>query len=339
MFIRSTTHIDEHAFCEAYKKADEEFLKKESYDSAMEILRMNSEEYKAYGVLENGLMPANQREQLYLTQEIIENNPNSWHAWRYRMYLMKRLDLLSKDGDSIYDMDIQFVHKVLSADNRNIYAWIHISTVYRYSPRIIEDELSKSISNYSAYFASVENGTYRSIKQEDIKNIVFTDPGISSPWVFVRIAETARRFAGQNSFLKQFDTRMEVHLRVPGRTRVVVHCKDKVTKYTADFKKVVAIPFEADGFSFADISRIEIKTKGQQTVDISLDSPLAMRPPKFVSEFLGKNPTVESLLTKLHFTTEESARVSVLKELQKMDPKRKHMYMDLKEGFTVFSGK
>ncbi|KAI5129840.1 hypothetical protein NEPAR04_1901 [Nematocida parisii] len=404
MFIRPTTRINEEKFCEVYKKLDKRFNDTLDYNSAVKMVYINSEEYKAYDILKRSLTFMNYHEQLDITTEVIENNPNSLCAWEYRMYLIKNKKIVKKgkdekdknegkasndkkdvkdskdskdkkdvkdskdeedsndknevknekhgrdktegkDGlDGVDEMDgidsknIQFIKKVLHANNRNLHAWMHISELYNYSDRIIENEISKCISNYSAYFATIQNNTYMNIEHDDLKNIVYTDPEISSPWVFIRMVEVCKRFNRMNSYVIAFDDRIEIILKTPCKTKVYLEYGGKVVEYSVDLKKVFPIYFSENGFGFNDITSFVIKTKNYPSIKIDVKKPYTPDTPKFIDEFISKHSNVNSLVTKLYFVFDESERSKIVSKILGIDPNKQQMYLEMKRGFTVYSG-
>ncbi|KAI5190716.1 hypothetical protein NEMIN01_1181 [Nematocida minor] len=337
MFTGPARSINEKEFCEEYRRADKKFNDSPNYSTAESLLRLNSEDYMAYYILRSTLTIMNHSSQISLTEEIIDRNPSSYCAWMHRMYLMKRVDLMSGSGDTVQSSDISFLHKVLQTDNRNIHAWTYISAVYRFSRKIVKNEISKSISNYSAYFAAIENGMYESIEESDLKNIIFTDPDISSPWVFIRMKEEVRRMNGKNAYVKKYSNRLNIFLKVPGRTKVKIVYNGKTVVYTADFKKSFSIYFnKKEEFEFGAIESIKIKTKTMEDVEINLKKEVPVETPAVVDAILEKYPTVQGYITKLFFTADEEKREVIIKTAVKLEPKREQIFSDLREGFSIY---
>ncbi|KAI5167625.1 hypothetical protein NEIRO02_2120, partial [Nematocida sp. AWRm79] len=240
--------------------------------------------------------------------------------------------------DGIDSKNIQFIKKVLHANNRNLHAWMHISELYNYSDRIIENEISKCISNYSAYFATIQNNTYMNIEHDDLKNIVYTDPEIASPWVFIRMVEVCKRFNRMNSYVIAFDDRIEIILKNPCKTKVYLEYGGRPVEYSVDLKKTFPIYFSENGFAFNDITSFVIKTKNYPSVKIDLKKPYTPDTPKFIDEFISKHSNVNSLVTKLYFVFDESERSKIVSKIIGIDPNKQQMYLGMKRGFTVYSG-
>ncbi|KAI5160883.1 hypothetical protein NEAUS03_1376 [Nematocida ausubeli] len=337
MFSGPVKYIDEEKFCEEYEKADKKLNESEDYDSAINLIRLNSEEYKAFGILRQQISSINYSEQISLTQEIIRSNPNSFCAWQHRMHLLLRTDSLGKSVFTAGTSDLEFIHSVLQTNPRNFHLWVYISLIYRYSEDIIHEQLSKCISNYSAYFGLIETQAFEKISETEMKNIIFTDPEISSPFVFIRMMEISKRLNRNNAFLMVYPGKMDIYLGVSNKTRVYLECNEKTTEYLADFKKIITINLSKE-MKFEDISSFIIKTKGQRPVKIDLKNEYIPEVPAYINEFLSKYESVNALMTKLLFTISDTERRSVIESLLKLDPHRNQMYLELKQGYKIFRG-
>lgn len=318
-------HLEEKEFCKKYKELEKSFRKHYSYKLAVEILQLNSEEYKAVKILKKNVAKINFNEQLQLTEKILDRNIHSFLIWQYRMYLIREYGLKKED-------DIKFIKKILKVDNRNSMCWVYICKIYDYFPEVANSAISESISNYSAYFSFFKCQDFSVLKA--LKNIIFTDPEISSPWVFLRLVENNRRFNSNNYYLKVFSTRIQIYLENIEEIVVYITQKGKVLEYSAEFKRIITIEFKEE-YAFSDISRLEIKNK-KKSVTFQLKVRFTPEIPEYIDEFIKAHPTVESYITKLYFTYDQLEREEIIKKLLEMDKKRKQMYLEMKESFEIY---
>lgn len=335
MFMYQPRNIDEDAFCREYKEKEKKYLDNPNYETAVDLIRISPEEYSAFLTLRSTLTSSNYLDQLNLTSYVINKSPNSYTAWEYRKYLMTQNKILGK-VEGAYLEDTYFLNSVLEVDSRNMHAWMHIAVVHRYPLNTTQNGISKSVSNYSAYFGSIQNGGYSQIQNTEIEGIVFADPEISSPWVFIRMKEVLNRLNGKNAYVRKYRDRLSVVLRNPGRTRLLVQCRDSTVQYSVEYKKEFSLYWEREKYAFDEIQSISVRTAGQKEVKIDLAEEYSSSPPEFIDRFIKEYPTVEAYITKLSFHLDSTVREETVRELVKIDPKRSQMYLEMKEEYSIY---
>lgn len=346
--------IDEDAFCGQYQQTAREFLRTGQAKEALELVKMNSEEYNALACLKkalhadgsgagsgDGLFTGGASEQLALTEEMLRRNPKSYNIWFHRRYLSQQPAGIFADQQAAASGDLEFIKEVFRRDNRNFHCWAYLGRLYHYPVALVAEQLSRNIANYSAYSALIQTGRAEELKEAVLKNYVFTDPTIAAPWVFLAAKLEQQRFGNHNAYLKVSASKMAVTLRTPRPTEVEVEVADRPApiRYSANNKKYVPISFEQDGYQFADVKKLTVRSEGFAPVEIRIFATAQEAPPLFLAEFQQrtKHLNIDCLLLQLEYL-KGAEREAVLNRLLQEDANRSSIYLDLAEEYRVFTG-
>lgn len=297
---RSGGEQEEGEYCSRYVEAQKKLKKEKTREAAVNILKMNPEEYMAASIIKKDLGKDTIHQQLDLTAELLSINPKSYNAWGLRRHLAHRLaqDLEEEQRKEAKKKEKQMIQHLLDADPRNTHCWAYLNAVYKYPAEIAQKAISKDPSNYSAFHALIVSLEHRNITAEDMKEVI--RPNISSPWMFWRQKEEEKRYNGAAAYVKAYANRLSLIFRrpVPASVCVVIRAAGQMPnalpgphrarrkeeeipvklvaplllgvenpgekQYEVQYEKILTIEYETEGYAEKDIERIEVDAEQEK---------------------------------------------------------------------------
>ncbi|KAI5186874.1 hypothetical protein NEHOM01_1763 [Nematocida homosporus] len=322
--------IDEKVFCRGYRKRLKSFLSTPNYETAVALLHFNPEEYKAFSVLKGLLGPGTAQSQFSLTTELLRKNPRASATWTHRRFVWQMGNQESWTDDS------QFILEILDYDPRNSLCWAYVQSTRGCTAEFASKMINKSLSNYSAFNMLTQINGEDNLPPETLKDFVFTDPEISSPWTFCLAKSEKERYANSAVYLRVYTEHLLFCLIKPVKFIATIETKTNLPiQYTANYKKQVPIPLT--DFTFNDITQIKIQLHGFPNISVLLNQPYVPTPPDFLSDFLKKEPHSQpALLLKLHYDSGQ-AKAETIKRLISQDKPHELLYSSLAPDYTIYN--
>ncbi|XP_060517793.1 geranylgeranyl transferase type-2 subunit alpha [Cylas formicarius] len=129
--------------------------------------------------------------EISLTEQCLLSNPKSYGSWHHRYWV------LMKHPKPDWDKEFNLCTKYLNYDDRNFHCWDYRRLILNKIGVTLTAELKFSTERLNANFSNYSSWHYRStLRKLDetcindefylVQNAVFTDPGDSSSWFYLR---------------------------------------------------------------------------------------------------------------------------------------------------------
>ncbi|GJQ70123.1 hypothetical protein Trydic_g22593 [Trypoxylus dichotomus] len=129
--------------------------------------------------------------EIKLTEQCLLYNPKSYSSWHHRDWVLQR------HPKPNWQQEFNLITKYLQMDDRNLHCWNYRRLIINKIGISLDDELRFSTERLNANFSNYSSWHYRStLRQLDsecvdkeielVQNAVFTDPGDSSAWFYLR---------------------------------------------------------------------------------------------------------------------------------------------------------